>query len=82
MCPAVPQDAKNIVADTDGLLALIVATQAKLDALVEIAGGMVDAKGDDLIASNGTAFGTRKPKKERRPSKALYAVSVKSDEDE
>lgn len=52
----------------------MVATQAKLDALTEIAKAHVAKTGKDIVSASGAAFGIGKPKRQTKPKQSLYTV--------
>jgi hypothetical protein len=81
LCPAIPADVQKLTADPDWLVETMVATQAKLDALEKIATGIVESTGRDIVTASGAAFGTQKPKANRKPTKSLYAVKGKDGDD-
>lgn len=82
LCPAVPADIQRFAADPAGLVETMVATQAKLDALAEIAKGHVTATGKDIITASGAAFGIGKPKRQTKPRQSLYSISKEQDGDD
>lgn len=81
LCPAVPADIQSLVADADGLVEAIAATEAKAEALRKLAAGIVAKIGGDIYTRSGIAFGFGKPKASRKPTASLYSVKANDEQD-
>lgn len=82
ICPAARLCPASGEVDTpEAMVDQLVAVEAKADAIRKHLGAIVDVSGD-IVTPAGNAFGTGKPKADRRPTKATYAVKQAEPESE
>jgi len=74
LCDAA-KHAGDVAKDPARFVALMVATEAKLDAMRKLAGEYVDSRGADIVSAAG-CFGANKPRTERKPTKQLYTIKT------
>lgn len=82
LCPATPNDVRVYLKDHNLLVSQIVAVSERLDALKRIAGGIVEATGQDIVTNAGDCYGSGKPKADRKPTMTLYQKGTSDGEGE
>jgi hypothetical protein len=78
-CPAVllcdaGSRATGVHASPEDMVDEMVQLQARIDALQEVVGQHVELTGRDVVSPTGNAYGTWKPKTERKPTKSVYVA--------
>lgn len=68
--------------DPETYLKETIALEQSLKQRKKILSGIVDSRGFDIVTADGDCYGTDKPKKDRKPSKAIYAVKGLDGEEE
>ena len=48
--------------------------------MTSLAAAFVDSRGADIVSDGGNAFGTMKPKAQRKAAKAIYSAKKTDDE--
>lgn len=80
-CADAGANVQDIAKDPHAMVDRLVQLEASADSLRKSLGLIVDASGD-ILTANGNAFGTGKPKQNRKPVKGTWSTKSKATEEE
>ncbi len=79
VCPA-SLHAGGVARHPTDFIDWMIVLRAKLDAAEKLASAYVDEHGE-IVSPNGAAYGTEKPKQNRKPTKSLYSITTGDSEE-
>lgn len=74
ICPVADEPRKRLVDDPSAFITDLIAVEARADAMRQMAAVLIDHRGHDIQATDGTWFGRRKPSSGRKPNATIYTL--------